>query len=785
MASNTHDHRSPSGFVSTPLPQRKVAIPRLQKHGQLPGVAKDRRRVSRACTGCRTHKIKCTGERPQCKHCAATNRECVYVLERQDRLKNATDRCNQMAELLKSLQGLVGAEVSVKIAEVLDSAEDPFSELQQTAVAPSHPESDTYGAHEGRDYTSVDDVEDVDTYASSSLLDENLLENDRARATGFVGRSSEVQWLRAVALAQLERANDESVGQAAQRRASCVPGSEQVSFFSYWMDGENTDLEPFIQPYEMPPPEAADRLLQCYMLKVHDSFPILPRKPFEDQCRTFFRALHNGNAPRLSPKWQAILNIVFAIGARYSHLIKASWRADERDHLIYQARARTFGLNETALVNHSDLPQIQSLGLLAFYWLTVGQVSRAWKTIGTAIRSAHSLGLHVRNEDPSATAVKRELLARTWWSLYSLERTLSIITGRPSMIVDSYCSVPLPIPVPEEKISDEVEAAYRMRRGSTTMLYAASPPFSASPNNGFDMAGCAGATEPNSGSFFRAGVELSVITQQILISLYSVGTSLRTANEVQRDTRQLLQRLDQWATALPVEFNSQDPSSNLSTKFTRERMLLGFQFWSARILLTRPALAARRQPWKETKEASFSRSMADMCVEAAKTVVASLPDDPRPDWVFDQGPWWCIVHHLMQAISIFLLALSHPSSVSHEGVSMAYFVEKALRWLEAMQDPIARRAHNVALALFQNVIRQQSVESTAPWATEPLQGVAGAANVTRQAVADTVLDAYYPTPFVTMAPPSAVDSYGPYDAPVNFSSYPTAPDFNRDFYMAR
>jgi len=116
---------------------------------------------------------------------------------------------------------------------------------------------------------------------------------------------------------------------------------------------------------------------------------------------------------------------------------------------------------------------------------------------------------------------------------------------------------------------------------------------------------------------------------------------------------------------------------------------------------------------------------------------------------------------------------------------MAYFVEKALRWLEAMQDPIARRAHNVALALFQNVIRQQSVESTAPWATEPLQGVAGAANVTRQAVADTVLDAYYPTPFVTMAPPSAVDSYGPYDAPVNFSSYPTAPDFNRDFYMAR
>lgn len=211
---------------------------------------------------------------------------------------------------------------------------------------------------------------------SLDLLDEDLHKNHRARATGFVGKNSEIQWLRAVTLAQTDRGDEEMGGTIPQRNGSHVPWSEQVTSFSYWADGEDVDIDFFVDSYELPQPETAERLLQCYMLKVHDSFPILSRKIFEDQFQKYFTALQNGNAPRLSPQWRAILNMVFAIGAKFSHLVKANWRADEQDHLIYQARARAFGLNETTITTHSDLPQIQSLGLLAFYWLSVGQVSR-------------------------------------------------------------------------------------------------------------------------------------------------------------------------------------------------------------------------------------------------------------------------------------------------------------------------------------------------------------------------------------------------------------------------
>lgn len=195
-------------------------------------------------------------------------------------------------------------------------------------------------------------------HTKSQDLIEDLHVNDRARATGFVGKNSEVQWLRAAALAQLERTDDEP--SAFQRRGSYAPGlgNEQISSYSFWTDSENVDVDFSVNPYDWPQLDIAERLLDCYTSKVHDSFPILPRKTFEDQFRKYFTALANGNAPRLRPNWQAILNLVFAIGARYSHLSKETWRADARDHLIYQARARGFGLDDTTITDHPDVPQI-------------------------------------------------------------------------------------------------------------------------------------------------------------------------------------------------------------------------------------------------------------------------------------------------------------------------------------------------------------------------------------------------------------------------------------------
>ncbi|UPX15864.1 uncharacterized protein EKO05_0006300 [Ascochyta rabiei] len=682
-----------------------------------------------------------------------------------------------MAILLKDLRSCANADDDARIVELLDAVDEEISEFRHTR-APSIADMDASGSQEGCELGAWDQQDELDM-ESLDLLDEDLHINDRTRATGFVGRNSEVQWLRAVTLAQSERTDEEASG-AFWRKVSHAPGigSEQISSYSFWTDGESVETNFFVDPYELPPLEVAERLLGCYMSKVHDSFPILMRKTFEDQFRKYFTARQNGNAPRLSPKWQAILNIVFAIGAKYSHLSKASWRADERDHIIYQARARAFGLKEGTLTNHSDVPQIQSLGLLAFYWLCVGQVSRAWVIIGAALRFAYTLGFHVRNEDPSATAWKRETLIRTWWSLYSLERTLSIVTGRPSMIVDSCCSVPLPIPVTEEQISDELEAVYRPRKGSlslTSMSQGWSSGMVDPPGTPVGL----GTMEANSGSYFRAEAQLSIITQTILKSLYSASAMTRSLREHQQEMNQLGQRLDRWVLSLPKEFNFQDPVNKTREAFARERMLLGFQLCGARILVGRPCLVTRKPASRESNEASFGRRMSSSCIEAAKTVVDFLPDEPNAQFIYDQGPWWCIVHHLMQAVSVFLLGLSDIPSTSQDSESLMLYTKKVVWWLQSMHDPVAERAYHVATSSFETVSRRYGIGASGLWRMDSTQG----------SVVESALDsmmAGHPAQFVPQSTPVA--SYAAYStAPMSatFAAYSGASVFSDNNYMAK
>ncbi|EMD64151.1 hypothetical protein COCSADRAFT_171218 [Bipolaris sorokiniana ND90Pr] len=686
------------------------------------------------------------------------------------RVLEVTQQCQQLAALLREIRDRANVQDSNRITDLLDEIGEDLTESRLTPT-PSNSDVDAQSSHGNVELGSIDYLEHLETEALD-LLDEDLHSKDEARSTGFVGKSSEVQWLRAVALARTERTDGSWDSSGLPRRPSYATSSEPVSSFSFWTDCDDVNIDFYVDPHEMPQPHIAEHLLQCYMSKIHDSFPILPRREFTEQTRVYFGALQSGNAPSLNPKWQIILNLVFAIGANYAHL-NEGWLANE--HITYQARARAFGLSEAAVASHPDVPQIQSLGLLGFYWLSVGQVNRAWTIVGIALRSAYSLGLHVRNEDPSANAKKRESLVQIWWSLYSLERMLSIITGRPSIVVDSYCSVPLPMTNPEDGRAEGTTAAY-VNIGDTSISHLAPfpVPSNVAANRPVTPQGFAKpSTSP--GLYFRAGVQLSIITQNILTSLYSAGTMIRSPSDVQQDSTFLCQRLDQWVSSLPLELRPHGDGRGPSDGFSRERVLLKFQFCSARILLTRPFLAARRQPWKDSHDASFSRSMADGCIEAARAIVASLPDD-FSSRIHEDLPWWCLVHHMMQAVSVFLLGLSYPSSTSCEASVMIHHVRKAISWLQRMQGPVAARAHQIAFDCFERVARQYGVDVSDLWDRKE-------ASVIRDFHSDPVPDVRVPRPSTTTAAAPA-STYGGYNTTtgVNPAPHSEGPGFHQSYF---
>lgn len=215
---------------------------------------------------------------------------------------------------------------------------------------------------------------------NADLLDEDLLRSRDSRATGYVGQNSEVQWLRSLKT-QLANASlgasthdlpygppgssSEAVAQRAhalhgRRNASSLNDLLHVTDSTFYLDSEDLDVDVVVDPYELPPPDEAKSLFDCYMNTVHSSFPIIS-KPFKDDFNKFNNRMRQEQPYDLPQKWQAILNLVFAIGAHFSHLTQTQWQADGRVHLIYMTRAiRLLGLDKAPIfVSSPDLPLIQ------------------------------------------------------------------------------------------------------------------------------------------------------------------------------------------------------------------------------------------------------------------------------------------------------------------------------------------------------------------------------------------------------------------------------------------
>jgi hypothetical protein len=218
-----------------------------------------------------------------------------------------------------------------------------------------------------------------------------------------------------------------------------------------------------------------------------------------------------------------------------------------------------------------------------------------------------------------------------------------------------------------------------------------------------------GSSDTNSDCYFRAIVQMANITQAILSSVYSVSTVIPLAVELHSDINDLSQRLSNWMASLPAELDFQAHQSSVRTwtpELYRQRVLLGFQFYSAQILLMRPCFGGEHSTREEnlsTGSVSFLQNMAFACVEAAKGKLDLLPDQPNAQFLCENGPWWSSVHHLTQAAAALLLALDSPSFAIQNPAVVAGYVKKAILWLRSMYDGLSQRAYLAALSAFRVV----------------------------------------------------------------------------------
>lgn len=269
------------------------------------------------------------------------------------------------------------------------AAQHDFDEsLAETATIPSV-EADLDGEDSGAESEASAGA------GSTGALDrtEEDFTREGAKMTGFMGKNSEITWMQRLKQEnkygsppketaksrtdQLSRPSNPSLRAGRDSKDYSLSLQEADDGFtihesSYHLNDLAISTFEAVDPYEMPTSETAHLLFTTYIQRVHPSFPLVSRLNLQNQFQKFL----SKPSTRPPAKWLAIINLIFAISAKYSHLIQAEWQADERDHLIYFSRARLLSIDTETLFNHPDLQMIQIFSLMAVYLMVTNQINR-------------------------------------------------------------------------------------------------------------------------------------------------------------------------------------------------------------------------------------------------------------------------------------------------------------------------------------------------------------------------------------------------------------------------
>lgn len=255
------------------------------------------------------------------------------------------------------------------------------------------------------------------------------------------------------------------------------------------------------------------------------------------------------------------------------------------------------------IFDHPNLQQVQAEGLSAFWLMSMGHVNRAWRACGVSMRSAIALGINLRSESKDTPNFSRELQYRVWWSIYTLENTLSIMTGRPTSAADTFCTTPLPIPYEEDQfhgpIASQLLSDYSVRYGYMQAFSSRrhKPPASQvstkpAPSVGHYLASTINAAAPSNSLYFLYFIDITMIMRRAIDELYAPRGSREPWPNVGAAIVDLVRDTDAWISSLPEVFQFRPMQG--SKLFERQRWSLAFRFYSSKITLSRPSLLPRR-----------------------------------------------------------------------------------------------------------------------------------------------------------------------------------------------
>ena len=294
----------------------------------------------------------------------------------------------------------------------------------------------------------------------------------------------------------------------------------------------------------------------------------------------------------------------------------------------------------------------------------------------------------------------------------SLERVLAVMTGRPTSFSETDCTATAPLPVEEDSFlgnttSSPLDIALLQRLSGQELRQTDVAMSTPSPSSHLSKLKISPAESispsqerkqvvtPSNALYFAYHTKLSTFSNEVLNRLYRADTMSKSWADVQSNIASLNLNIEKWRAELPSVFDF--TKKQRDQLFVRQRMSLGFFYYSILTIINRPCLCRidRKVPGQSGKAKNFNRETAMKCVHAARDMLEMLPQEPNGVGLYTVAPWWCLVHYLMQAATVLMLELSYRSEHMLNEVEEVFdSAKKATDWLRSLSegDEAARRA---------------------------------------------------------------------------------------------
>ncbi|KAH0424941.1 fungal specific transcription factor [Colletotrichum camelliae] len=276
-----------------------------------------------------------------------------------------------------------------------------------------------------------------------------------------------------------------------------------------------------------------------------------------------------------SPAWWTAFNAVLAI----SHRRRVEEGTSTDKELMWSYAANALDTVLDILLRATQLMSVQALLTLAWFFLGTPNPQPSFMLVANAIRLAHSIGLHRKNCGTSLSPLERATRINVFWLAFSLDRELSLRTGRPPAQDFGDFDVDLPDLQLQPDLSSSI-------------------------------------SRDASSNVFLAGTRLAVIQAKLYSEIY-LSEGLQPA-DIRRKTTDLHRDLEDWSSSFGL-----CPNLQRHPELTKQAAILrlNYTYYHTVILVHR---AQSDVEWRRSSTLEGSRKSSNQSIERSLQAARSI-----------------------------------------------------------------------------------------------------------------------------------------------------------------